>query len=95
VLQNDFHWCTAVVAMSKLAALTSDEIIKVAKTFKVNRHAPKWTVIVEGAELPARSLVLEVAGLTHNDSINSHQAVVILKRLGFETRYGGKQVQLL
>ena len=48
---------------------------------------PKWTAIVEGRELPARPLVLEAAGVPPNDSTNSHQAVDILKTLGFETRY--------
>ena len=38
-------------------------------------------------ELPARPLVLEAAGVPPNDPTNSHQAVEILRRLGFETRY--------
>jgi hypothetical protein len=77
--------------MPKLATLTRNKITRVAKTFKGNRHAPKWNVIVEGVELPARPLVIESSGLAHNHSMNSHQAVTILKRLGFETRYDGKQ----
>jgi hypothetical protein len=81
--------------MPKLTTVTRDEIIRVAKTFKANRRAPKWTVIVETVELPARSLVLEAGGLAHNDSMNSHQAAMILKRLGFEIRYDGKQVRIL
>jgi hypothetical protein len=47
----------------------------------------KWTVLVGGKELPARPLVLEAAGVPPNDPTNSHQAVEILRRLGFETRY--------
>jgi hypothetical protein len=47
----------------------------------------RWTVIIGDRELPARPLVLEAAGVAPNDPINSHQAVEILKRLGFETRY--------
>jgi hypothetical protein len=47
----------------------------------------KWTVLIGDRELPARPLVLEAAGVAPNDPINSHQAVEILKRLGFETRY--------
>lgn len=47
----------------------------------------KWTVIVGDRELPARPLVLEAAGVPPNDPTNSHQAVEILRRLGFETRY--------
>jgi hypothetical protein len=50
---------------------------------------PKWTVIVEGREFPARPLVLESAGVPPNDPTNSHQAVAILEKLGFETRYLG------
>ena len=49
----------------------------------------KWTVIVGDRELPARPLVLEAAGVPPNDPTNSHQAVEILRRLGFETRYLG------
>jgi len=53
---------------------------------------PKWTVIVEGKEIPARPLVLEAAGVAPNDRTNSHQAVAILKDRGFDTRYEGKSV---
>lgn len=42
---------------------------------------------MNGRELPARPLVLEAAGVPPNDPINSHQAVAILRSLGFETRY--------
>jgi len=51
----------------------------------------KWTVIVGDRELPARPLVLEAAGVPPNDPTNSHQAVEILRRLGFETRYTREQ----
>jgi hypothetical protein len=76
----------------KVAALTRKDIIQTAKTLKAHRRMPKWTAIVEGRELPARPLVLEAAGVAPNDSTNSHQAVAILKDLGFETRYEGKSV---
>ncbi len=45
-------------------------------------------------ELPARPLVLEAAGVPPNDPTNSHQAVEILRRLGFETRYTRDQGQM-
>jgi hypothetical protein len=48
---------------------------------------PKWRVVVNGRELPARPLVLEAAGVAPNDTTNSHQAVAILESLGFEIRY--------
>ena len=54
----------------------------------------KWTVIVGDRELPARPLVLEAAGVPPNDSTNSHQAVEILRRLGFETRYTKEQPEV-
>ena len=54
----------------------------------------KWTVIVGDKELPARPLVLEAAGVPPNDPTNSHQAVEILRRLGFETRYAKGQLEL-
>lgn len=77
---------------SKVAALTRKDIIQAAKTFKAARRMRKWTAIVGGRELPARPLVLEAAGVAPNDSTNSHQAVAILKDLGFKTRYEGKSV---
>ena len=67
--------------------LTREAIIRTARTFRWFRKMPKWTAIVEGRELPARPLVLEAAGVPPNDPTNSHQAVDILKTLGFETRY--------
>jgi hypothetical protein len=63
------------------------EIIRAAGVFRPARKASKWTVIVENRELPARPLVLKAAGVAPNDPTNSHQAVAILERLGFETRY--------
>jgi len=48
---------------------------------------PKWRVVVDSRELPARPLVLEAAGVRPNDPTNSHQAVAILENLGFEIRY--------
>jgi len=54
----------------------------------------KWTVIVGDRELPARPLVLEAAGVPPNDPTNSHQAVEILRRWGFETRYTREQPEI-
>jgi hypothetical protein len=54
---------------------------------------PKWSVIVDGRELPARPLVLEAAGVPPNDPTNSHQAVAILKGRGFDVRYQGKTLR--
>jgi hypothetical protein len=67
--------------------LTRAEIIRAARDFRWTRKGMKWTVIVGDRELPARPLVLEAAGVAPNDPTNSHQAVEILRRLGFETRY--------
>jgi len=67
--------------------LTRAEIVRTASNFRWTRKGAKWTVIVGERELPARPLVLEAAGVPPNDPTNSHQAVEILRRLGFETRY--------
>ncbi len=67
--------------------LTRAEVIRAASNFRWTRKGMKWTVIVGDRELPARPLVLEAAGVPPNDPTNSHQAVEILRRLGFETRY--------
>src|SRR2546426_9351846 len=67
--------------------LTRAEIVRAANNFRWTRKGAKWTVIVGERELPARPLVLEAAGVPPNDPTNSHQAVEILRRLGFETCY--------
>ena len=69
--------------------LTRAEIFRAASSFTWMRKMPKWTVVIGNRELPARPLVLEAAGVPPNDPTNSHQAVAILERLGFETRYEG------
>ena len=71
--------------------LTRAEIVRAADNFRWTRKGAKWTVIVDERELPARPLVLEAAGVPPNDPTNSHQAVEILRRLGFETRYARHQ----
>jgi hypothetical protein len=78
---------------SKVARLSREDITSAANTFRSNRQLPKWSVIVEGRELPARPLVLEAAGVPPNDPTNSHQAVALLKERGFEVRYKGKTIQ--
>jgi hypothetical protein len=70
--------------------LTRAEILFAASRFRWFRKLPKWTVIVDNRELPARPLVLEAAGVPPNDPTNSHQAIAILENLGFETRYAAE-----
>jgi hypothetical protein len=67
--------------------LTRTEVLDTARTFRWTKKMPKWRVVVNGRELPARPLVLQAAGVAPNDTTNSHQAVAILEGLGFETRY--------
>jgi hypothetical protein len=81
------------MASAKVSVLTKEDIASVARGFQWNRQMPKWTVIVEGRELPARPLVLEAAGVPPNDPTNSHQAVAILQDRGFVVRYQGKIVR--
>jgi hypothetical protein len=71
--------------------LTRGEIFRAANKFRWTRKGMRWTVIVGDREFPARPLVLEAAGVPPNDPTNSHQAVEILRRLGFETRYTKEQ----
>lgn len=73
--------------------LTRAEIQRAASDFTWMKKMPKWTVMVEGRELPARPLVLVAAGVLPNDPTNSHQAVAVLESLGFETRYEGKDTK--
>jgi hypothetical protein len=70
--------------------LTKADILTTAGRFRWFKKLPKWTVIVEDRELPARPLVLEAAGVPPNDPTNSHQAIAILENLGFETRYAAE-----
>jgi hypothetical protein len=81
------------MASSRVSSLTKEDITATAKNFRWSRHMPKWSVIVDGRELPARPLVLEAAGVPPNDPTNSHQAVAILKERGFDVRYQGKTIQ--
>jgi hypothetical protein len=74
--------------------LTRAEIVRAASNLRWTRKGAKWTVIVGDRELPARPLVLEAAGVPPNDPTNSHQAVEILRRLGFETRYVREQAEM-
>ena len=76
------------MASRRVNALTHGQIVTTAKTFRWDKKMPKWTVIVEGRELPVRPLVLTAAG----DSTNSHMAVSILESLGFETRYNARDL---
>ena len=78
------------MASARVENLTRKDIIGAAKRFRSTRSDAKWTVIVEGQELPARPLVLFAAGVAPNDPTNSHMAVKKLKKEGFETRYQGK-----
>jgi hypothetical protein len=81
-----------IVSSARVSALTKQDIAAAARTLQWTRRMPKWTVIVEGRELPARPLVLEAARVPPNDSTNSHQAVAILQGRGFDVRYQGKPV---
>jgi hypothetical protein len=74
--------------------LTRAEIVRAAENYRWTRKGAKWTVIVGERELPARPLVLEAAGVPPNDPTNSHQAVEILRRLGFETRYTRESAEM-
>ncbi len=78
------------MASAKVSALTKEDIALAARSFQWHRQMPKWTVMVDGRELPARPLVLQAAGVPPNDPTNSHQAVAILQARGFEVRYEGK-----
>ena len=80
------------MASEKVSVLTQADIMRTASGFTWSRQMPKWTVIVNRREFPARPLVLDAAGVPPNDSTNSHQAVKKLKDLGFDTRYEGKSV---
>lgn len=73
----------------RVSALTREDITAAAKRLRAARPA-KWTVIVEGRELPARPLILAAAGVPPNDPTNPHQAVKILKERGFDVRYEGE-----
>ncbi|MGA9800454.1 MAG: hypothetical protein WBQ68_15690 [Terriglobales bacterium] len=80
------------MASAKVSILTKGDIAKAARDFRWKRQMTKWTVIVDGRELPARPLVLQAAGVPPNDPTNSHQAVALLQNCGFDVLYEGKPV---
>lgn len=75
----------------KIDNLTRERVSEIAKNFVWSKQLPKWTVIVEGRELPVRPLVLQAVGALPNDSTTSNAATAKLKSLGFEIRYNGKK----
>jgi hypothetical protein len=77
----------------RVSVLTKQDIASAARNFQWTRQLPKWTVIVEGRELPARPLILDAAGVPPNDPTNSHQAVALLQDRGFEVRYQGRALE--
>ncbi|HSY93508.1 MAG TPA: hypothetical protein VK812_19255 [Candidatus Binatus sp.] len=81
-----------IMPSSRVAILTREDITATAKTFQFGRQMPKWTVVIDGRELPARPLVLRAAGVFPNDPTNSHQAIAILQGHGFEVRYQGNPI---
>ena len=76
---------------ARVSALTRNDITAAARKLRNTRPA-KWTVIVDGRELPARPLILAAAGVPPNDPTNSHQAVKILQNQGFDVRYQGEAI---
>lgn len=78
------------MASDSVSRLTQADIVRAATNFKWTRQMPKWTVIVNRREFPARPLVLGAAGVAPNDPTNSHEAVKKLKSLGFTTLYEGR-----
>lgn len=75
----------------KIDSLTRERVNEIAKKFVWSKQLPKWTVIVEGRELPVRPLVLQAVGALPNDSTTSNAATAKLKSLGFEIRYNGRK----
>jgi hypothetical protein len=75
----------------KIDSLTRESVSSVARGFVWSKQLPKWTVIVDGRELPVRPLVLRAVGALPNDSTTSNSATAKLKALGFEVRYQGER----
>jgi len=69
--------------------------VRAANNFRWTRKGAKWTVIVGERELPARLAgFLRLRVFLRMTPTNSHQAVEILRRLGFETRYAREPEEL-
>jgi hypothetical protein len=73
----------------RLEQISRDDVIRAAANFTWSKKLPKWTVVVDGREVPARPLILAAVGVPPNDPTNSHMAVARLQTLGFEIRYEG------
>jgi hypothetical protein len=74
----------------ELRHLTRDAVVTASKHLRWNKQLPKWTVLVEGTPFPVRPLAFKAAGLLPNDRATTHQAVSVLKHLGFAVFYEGK-----
>jgi hypothetical protein len=78
---------------SRLDALSKEAVVKAAKHLQPGT-IQKWSVMVGGKEFPVKQLVREAANSLPMDTPKAtpadfiaHDAVRILKRLGFEVRY--------
>ena len=58
------------MASKRVKALTRDQIVAAARDFRWDRKMPKWTVIVEGRELPVRPLVGSDSGRSATERPN-------------------------
>jgi hypothetical protein len=81
------------MASVRVFQLSRKDITEAAKRLQWTRQLPKWTVMIEGRELPVRPLVLEAAGVPPNDPTNSHQAVALLQERGFSVLYQGRPLE--
>jgi hypothetical protein len=77
----------------RLDALDKETVVKTAKNLQPGT-IQKWSAMAEGKEFPVKQLVRESANLLPMDAPRvtpadfiAHDAVRILKRLGFEVRY--------
>ena len=71
---------------------TRQDVVSAAGKFEWKEQLPHWTTVVDGRELPARTLLLRAAKVSGTHPINAEQAAVILSDLGFEIRYKGTTI---
>jgi hypothetical protein len=77
----------------RLNGLTKEAITKAAKQGSPGTIR-KWSVVIEGREFPVKQIIMEAANILPTKSPRvtpadfiAHDAVRMLKRLGFDVRY--------
>jgi hypothetical protein len=81
------------MAHARLEAVTPADVVRASKDTTPKR-IQKWSVVVEGKELPVKQILMAAANIVQSSAprvtpadFTAHYAVSRLKNLGFSVRY--------